>query len=117
LATGARRSDGEATTVSAVYELGLAPTIFALQHDSSSTLVHLPMQSHLSAVANSLAVQTFCANGMLEVVPVNIKFKPMILCFITSTTRPFTASAQVLPSEFRKTSREYRRLGVRRYAT
>ncbi|WP_213764917.1 LysR substrate-binding domain-containing protein [Caballeronia sp. dw_19] len=106
---GARQSNAETTIRAAFLAQGLPAPTFTIQRDSFSALLHMLLQTDFLAASSYPAIETFCTHGLLEVVPVDIKFAPMVQCLITSTLRPLTQSAETLATEFRRVSRMYRR--------
>jgi DNA-binding transcriptional LysR family regulator len=106
---GTRIADAEPAIASVFRERGLAPPKYAVQRDSSSALLHLLLDTDMLAVASIPTVDTFCRYGMLSIIPIEVKFPPMVQYLIKLTGRPLTAAAGIVAAEFRKASRKYRR--------
>jgi LysR family transcriptional regulator of abg operon len=106
---GTRVADAEPVIAKVFRERGLAAPTFAVQRDSSSGLLHLLLNTDMVAVASVPTVDTFCRHGMLSIIPVDVKFPPMVQYLVTLRRRPLTSAAVVVAAEFRKASRKYRR--------
>jgi DNA-binding transcriptional LysR family regulator len=106
---GARVADVEPAVASLFHERGLAAPRYAVQRDSSSALLHLLLETDMVAVASIPTVDTFCRYGMLSIIPIEVKFPPMVQHLIKLTGRPLTSAAGIVAGEFRKASRKYRR--------
>jgi DNA-binding transcriptional LysR family regulator len=106
---GARPGDNEPAIVAAFAQAGLPPPRFTVQRESFSALIYLLLQTDFVAVTSYPAVEPFCRPGQLAVVPVKVRFPPMVQYLLTSAIRPLTANAELLASEFRRARRGYRR--------
>jgi len=106
---GARPGDNEPAIVTAFAHAGLPAPRFRLQRESFSALIFLLMQTDFVAVTSYPSVEPFCRPGFLAVVPVKVKFPPMVQYLLTSAIRPLTANAELLASEFRRARRGYKR--------
>jgi LysR family transcriptional regulator, regulator of abg operon len=106
---GARITDARPAVESLFQERDLAQPRYAVQRDSSSALLHLLLETDMVAVASIPTVDTFCRYGMLSIIPIDVKFPPMVQYLITLAGRPLTSAAGAVAAEFRKASRKYRR--------
>lgn len=106
---GARVADAEPAVAAAFQERGLPEPKYAVQRDSSSALLHLLLESDMVAVASIPTIDTFCRHGMLIVLPIAVKFPPMVQYLIKLTGRQLTSAASTVAAEFRRASRKYRR--------
>jgi DNA-binding transcriptional LysR family regulator len=106
---GARVADAQPAVASLFQERGLAQPSYAVQRDSSSALLHLLLETDMVAVASIPTVDTFCRYGMLSIIPIDVKFPPMVQFLIKLAGRPLTSAAGIVAAEFRKASRKYRR--------
>jgi len=106
---GARPGDIEPAIVSAFAGAGLPVPKFAIQCDSFSALIFLLMQTDYVAVTSLPAVEPFCREGQLRIVPLQPRLAPMVQYLVTSSLRPLAPNAQFLAKEFRRAARGFRR--------
>jgi DNA-binding transcriptional LysR family regulator len=90
-------------------ERGLpAPTLVA-RCDSSSALISMLLQSDHVTLTSLSALEPLQQQGVLKVVPIELKLPPIVQYLMTSATRPLTEAAAALAGEFRRASRRLRR--------
>jgi DNA-binding transcriptional LysR family regulator len=106
---GARSAEAEPGVELLFEERGLPRPRYAVQRDSFNALLHLLLETDMVAVASVPTVDTFCRHGMLRIIPVAVKFPPIVQHLIKLSGRPLTSAANLVATEFRKASRRHRR--------
>jgi DNA-binding transcriptional LysR family regulator len=104
-----RQADGETTVTSLFRERGLPDPTLVAHSDSNSGLLSMLLQTDLVSLTSLAAIEPYRRQGMLAVLPIDLKLPPVVQHLITSAARPLTPAAASLATEFRKASRRLRR--------
>lgn len=104
-----RQADGS-PAVSAIFrDRGLPPPNLAAHCDSSSALTSVLLQTDVVSLTSVAAHEPQLSRGLLKVLPIKLGLPPVVQHLMTSATRPLTAAAVALATEFRRASRRLRR--------
>ena len=100
---------GIPSLVTLFLQRGLTAPLLAAHCDSNSALISMLLQTDVVTLISVAALEPLISRGLLEVLPIAHGMPPLVQNLVTSASRPLTAAASSLASEFRRASRRLRR--------
>ena len=103
------RASGMPVISTLFHEHGLPGPDIVARSESPSSLVCLLLASDHVTLTSVAALKPYCERGLLKQLPIVLDLPPIVQHLMSSASRPLTAQAAALASEFRRVSRRLRR--------